>query len=118
MKTSLRLCFLGALALAGLVACNKEVRENNPNYNPETGEVNTKFVFNLSSMAKTKQAGNNVQAGGNNFRGVTKASLMRLIFLLFQVLLLQCHQRLMKQNIFMMNHSTTTDHSLLDFQGL
>ena len=78
MKTSLRLCFLGALALAGLVACNKEVRENNPNYNPETGEVNTKFVFNLSSMAKTKQAGKNVQEGGTNFRGVTKASLMTL----------------------------------------
>ena len=79
MKASLRLCFLGALAIAGLVACNKDVRENNPNYNPETGEVNTKFVFNLSSMTKTKQAGKNVQEGGSNFRGVTKASLMTLL---------------------------------------
>lgn len=78
MKASLRLCFLGALAIAGFVACNKDVRENNPNYNPETGEVNTKFVFNLSSMTKTKQAGKNVQEGGSNFRGVTKASLMTL----------------------------------------
>ena len=78
MKASLRLCFLGALALAGLVACQKEVRENNPNYNPETNEVNTKFVFNLSSLAKTKQTGTNVQAGGSNFRGVSKASLMTL----------------------------------------
>ena len=78
MKASLRLCFLGALAIAGFVACNKDVRENNPNYNPDTGEVNTKFVFNLSSMTKTKQAGKNVQEGGSNFRGVTKASLMTL----------------------------------------
>lgn len=78
MKASLRLCFLGALALAGLVACQKEVRENNPNYNPETDEVNTKFVFNLSSLAKTKQAGDDVQANGDHFRGITNATLMTL----------------------------------------
>ncbi|MBQ7467951.1 MAG: hypothetical protein IJS75_03700 [Bacteroidales bacterium] len=78
-RTSLRLCLLGALALAAFVSCNKEAREGNPNYNPNTNEVNTKFVFNLSSLAKTKQAGTNVQAGGTNFRGVSKASLMTLV---------------------------------------
>ena len=44
---------LGALALVAAFSCSKEkdVEVDNPNYNKETNEVKTDFVFNISTAA-------------------------------------------------------------------
>lgn len=73
-----KICLLGAASIAVLLACNKESRDSNPRYNPDTEEVNASFVFNLSSFAKTKQAGTNLQIGDAGFRGITNAYLMSM----------------------------------------
>lgn len=73
-----KICLLGATSIAVLLACNKESRDSNPRYNPDTEEVNASFVFNLSSFAKTKQAGTNLQIGDAGFRGITNAYLMSM----------------------------------------
>lgn len=64
---------IGALALVGLMACQRE--EVNPNYDPETKEVVTKFVFNVAKEARTKQNAASAQVGSTPFRGLDDAYL-------------------------------------------
>ena len=66
---------MGLLSLAS-VSCQQE-ELNNPNYNPETREVDTQFVLSVStsgeaSQPKTKMTADVVQKN-NNFRGMTDA---------------------------------------------
>ena len=73
-----RLRLLGLLAMAGaLVACNRETfGEINPDYDPETNEVNTQFVVSVATgqSAKTRMTAESVQLLPNFF-GITDAKL-------------------------------------------
>lgn len=67
---------LGAVAIVG---CQREPQvEPNPNFNPETDEVNAAFVLSIStgSSGKTKMSADNVQKNPNKFLGMTDAKLM------------------------------------------
>lgn len=71
---------LSAVALVAAFSCSKEVSEevDNPNYNKETNEVVTNFVFNVStSSTQTKQSSGAVQATSSDaFRGISDAVLL------------------------------------------
>ena len=79
--------FIKFLAIAGIVslaatACQREQREDNPNYDPETGLVNTSFVFNVATgrSAQTKQTAPNTQAtSADAFRGIQDAHLISFL---------------------------------------
>ena len=80
MKKYLVFALQGAIALigaTGLSACsNEEVVETNPNYNPDTREVNTQFVFNVSTgnSQMTRQTDAYTQAAlSARFRGIDNA---------------------------------------------
>ena len=78
MKHLMKLALLGAAALVA-ASCQREVVEgvDNPNYNPETNEVVTNFVFNIAGQAQTKQSSGAVQAGSSDgFRGLVDAKLL------------------------------------------
>lgn len=69
-----------ATGAVGFTACSsdKDVAEVNPNYNPETGEVNVNFVFNVSTANEplTRMSAANTQATSSEaFRGVNNAIL-------------------------------------------
>jgi hypothetical protein len=76
MKKNLsRLTVLGIVALGGvLVGCHREVVETNPDYNPETKEVTTQFVLNVTAAPQTKMSASTVQLA-KNFRGIEDAKL-------------------------------------------
>ena len=82
MKKNYFYALLGAIALTGAVgfsSCSSsdDVVEN-PNFNPETNEVLTKFVFNVSTgnTATTRQSSAATQAvNTETFRGITDAAL-------------------------------------------
>jgi hypothetical protein len=71
----------GALGFSGC-SSSDDVVENNPNYNPDTKEVLTNFVFNVStsnSPAYTRQSAYDTQANvttSTDFRGITNAELL------------------------------------------
>lgn len=71
---------MSAIALLGLTTgCVDPVNNvDNPNFNRETNEVNTKFIFNVSTQAtSTKQTPDAVQATSSNaFRGIGSGRLM------------------------------------------
>ena len=76
-KRTTRLLMLGIFALAGtLLSCNREDPIVNPDYNPETGEVNTQFVLSVSTGQgpRTKQSADAAQKN-NNFYGIQDATL-------------------------------------------
>jgi hypothetical protein len=83
MKKNLIYALMSAIALTGatmFTACssNDEAEVNNPNYDPETNEVFTKFVFNVSTgnEATTRQSSAATQATtSETFRGITNAAL-------------------------------------------
>ncbi|MBP5559024.1 MAG: hypothetical protein J6X71_04585 [Bacteroidales bacterium] len=79
MRNFSKTVLAGAIALAGVVACTPK-EDFNPNYNKETGEVLTSFVFNVSATNSptTKQTAENTQAvpGTSGFLGITDASLL------------------------------------------
>jgi hypothetical protein len=77
---------VGAIALvfAGLAGCSSEedVVVNNPNYNPETGEVLTSFVMNVNTNRSpiTRMNSANTQATTTDaFRGITDAHLLTFL---------------------------------------
>ena len=83
MKKFQFLALMGAAALTGasLFSCsNEELAEVNPNYNPETGEVLTSFVMNVSATntPTTRMTSANTQAipGTNGFRGIVDGGLL------------------------------------------
>jgi len=84
MKKIKFFAYAGAIALlsTGFVACSSTETEvaDNPNYNPETGEVLTSFVMNVSATntPTTRMTSANTQAtpGTDAFRGITEGTLL------------------------------------------
>ena len=75
MRSIYRITLAGAIALAA-VACNKDVVQDNPDYNPETKEVTTQFVLSVNTGApQTKMSATNVQRA-NNFLGINEAHVL------------------------------------------
>ena len=55
----------------------EQPKETNPNYNPDTGEVLTKFVFNVATGNTTRQTSAATQATSSDvFRGINSAVLL------------------------------------------
>ena len=83
MKKSFIYALLCAIALTGTTifsscSSSEDTADVNPNYNPETNEVVTKFVFNVSTgnEAATRQSSAATQAvNTETFRGITNAAL-------------------------------------------
>jgi len=84
MKKMKRFAYVGAIALLsvlGFSACSSNddaLVDNNPNYNPETGEVNVDFVFNVSTSNEPtmRMTAANTQATiSERFRGIANAYL-------------------------------------------
>lgn len=84
MKQLFNFALIGAIALTGatmIVGCNSSedaVAENNPKYNPATGEVGVEFVMNVSTGSgnTTRMTEANTQATlSQNFRGINNALL-------------------------------------------
>ena len=85
MKKIKKFAYAGAIALlsvVGFTACSSsdgvaEVVEPSPNYNPETNEVLTKFVFNVATGSTTRQTSAATQATSSDpFRGINNAVLL------------------------------------------
>ena len=86
MKKNFMFAMMGAIALTGavgLTSCSSSddvAADVNPNYNPETNEVNVQFVLNVAANTgdnTTRQAADIVQKN-NNFRGLKDAKLIAL----------------------------------------
>ena len=78
MKHFSKFFLLGAFVL-GAAACQPLAEEglDNPNYDPESQEVVTSFVFNVATQAQTKMSSGAVQAGSSDsFRGLVDAKLL------------------------------------------
>lgn len=64
---------LGAIAIVG---CQREPKvEPNPNFNPETDEVNAAFIMSIATGSSTKMSAENVQQN-TNFLGIHKAKIL------------------------------------------
>ena len=78
MKHLTKIFLLGTAVLVA-AACQREpLEQQNPAYDPDTQEVVTSFVFNVStSSTATKQSGAAVQATSTDlFRGISNAALL------------------------------------------
>lgn len=68
---------MSALALVGLVACNKTPVNPSPDFDPETNTVKAKFVLSVSTNSpSTKMPASTVQVDGNGFRGLDKVHML------------------------------------------
>lgn len=70
---------LGATVLAALTTgCQREQFSNNPNYNPDSNSVLTKFVLNINPKTgeDTKMTAANVQASGTSFLGMQDVHIL------------------------------------------
>lgn len=90
MKKHFYLAFLSAIALTGTLSftsCSSEEEllaedpqpqvEDNPTYNPRTGEVNVDFVMNIATANSTRMTSANTQASiSETFRGMQNAYLL------------------------------------------
>ena len=87
MKKYFSYALSGAIALVSMyvfTACSssddtlaEQPKETNPNYNPDTGEVLTKFVFNVATGNTTRQTSAATQATSSDvFRGINSAVLL------------------------------------------
>lgn len=77
MKNLIKMALVGAAVLVA-ASCQRESVEgsDNPNFNRETNEVVTNFVFNVATQARTKQSADATQATSSNaFRGLVDAKL-------------------------------------------
>lgn len=83
MKRYFNFAFAGAIALLGALgftscSSNEDAADVNPNFNPETNEVYTNLVFNVSTgnQATTRQSSAATQATtSETFRGINNAGL-------------------------------------------
>lgn len=81
MKRFAYVCAIALLSVLGFSACSSNddaLVDNNPNYNPETGEVNVDFVFNVSTSNEPTMrmtAANTQATESTPFRGITNAYL-------------------------------------------
>lgn len=75
--THIHLLLAAAALSAALFGCKKDPVEINPNFNPETDEVNAAFVMSVStgSSRATKMSAQTVQKN-NNFLGINDAKLI------------------------------------------
>ena len=72
-----KITLLGAVALLAAVGCQREQVADNPNFNAETNEVKTTFVFNVSTAQETKQSSAATQATATEtFRGIEDAAIL------------------------------------------
>ena len=84
MKKIKYFAYVWAIALlsTGFVACSSEEEvADNPNYNPETREVNANFVFSVatSNTPSTRMSAANTQADlDQTFRGINSAELLAI----------------------------------------
>ena len=85
MKKQLFFAFMSTIVFMGtgvISSCSSgdsiaEQQEDNPNYNPVTGEVLTKFVFNIATGNTTRQSSAATQASSSDpFRGINSAVLL------------------------------------------
>ena len=83
MKKNFVYAMLSAIALTGAVgitscSSDKDVAEQNPGFNEQTGDVPVNFVFNVStnSQGSTRMTGGTAQIGTGTFRGMQGALLM------------------------------------------
>ena len=83
MKKMFKFAFLSAIAFVGTVsfsACSSSDdmdESNNPNFDPKTNEVLTKFVFNVATGSTTRQTSAATQATSSDpFRGINNAVLL------------------------------------------
>ena len=83
MKKMFKFAFLSAIAFTGSVsftACSSSDdmdESNNPNFDPKTNEVLTKFVFNVATGSTTRQTSAATQATSfDPFRGINNAVLL------------------------------------------
>ena len=87
MKKYFSYALSGAIALVSMfvfTACSsaddtlaEQPKETNPNYNPATGEVLTKFVFNVATGNTSRQTSAATQAtSSDGFRGINSAVLL------------------------------------------
>ena len=84
MKKLFNYALIGAIALTGstmLTSCSSSddaaAENTNPNFNPETNEVLTKFVFNVATGSTTRQTSAATQATSSDpFRGINNAVLL------------------------------------------
>lgn len=69
---------LAAAALASLTGCVREQFSNNPNYDPDSNSVLTKFVLNINPQTGegTKMTPANVQATGSTFLGMQDVHIL------------------------------------------
>ena len=76
MKHLTKIFLLGTAVLAA-AACQRELVDVNPNFNPETDEVNAAFVMSVStgSSSNTKMSADFVQKN-DNFLGITDTKLL------------------------------------------
>ena len=75
MRSIYRITLAGAIALAA-VACNKDVVQDNPDYNPETKEVTAQFVISVNtSSPQTKMKPDAVQKS-SIFRGISNGHIL------------------------------------------
>lgn len=75
MRTFIKVSLAGAIALAA-VACNKDIVQDNPNYNAETKEVTAQFVISVNtSSPQTKMTPEAVQQA-TNFRGIKDGRIL------------------------------------------
>ena len=83
MKKKILFGMMGAVALS-FTACTSDdaLEVNNPNYNPETGEVTTSFVMNVNTNRSpmTRMTSANTQATTTDaFRGITDGHLLTFL---------------------------------------
>lgn len=66
-----------ALALVGMVACNKTPVTPSPDFDPDSNTVKTKLVLSVSTNSpSTKMPASTAQMDGNGFRGMDKVHLL------------------------------------------
>lgn len=76
------IAFLGAVGFTACTSTDDTLAETNPNYNPETGEVTTEFVFNVATNTtpnSTRMSAGDTQANitsAAGFRGITNSELL------------------------------------------
>lgn len=75
MRTFIKVSLAGAIALAA-VACNKDVVQDNPNYNADTKEVTAQFVISVNTSSPQTKMGPDAVQQNANFRGIDNGHIL------------------------------------------
>lgn len=84
MNKFFKIALAGAVVVAALASCSREAQvADNPNFNKETGEVLTSFVFNVATnntpVTKQTSASTQATAGTDAFRGINDGQLLSFL---------------------------------------